>query len=237
MKKYLLFIVEGKNDKKEIQAMIRAACGSSFLDKFVDAYHIHNGDITSEKDSSEKNITAKLNSIVIDWRNGGEQPFQKIPVSDVSRIIHVIDTDGVFVPDYAIVETDDAKVIYEESSIRYNLRDQLVGRNRKKARVILKLLNVSQIDNIPYSIYFASCNMDHLLFNKRNPDPQNKGQNAAIFASKCKAKADLNESIYNADVCALGSFEESWNMIQKGCNSLARHTNLNLFLDSLYIRE
>ena len=52
MKKYILFIVEGKNDKTEIQAILRAGCGKSFSDNFVDAYHVHNGDITTEKDTT-----------------------------------------------------------------------------------------------------------------------------------------------------------------------------------------
>ena len=35
-KKYVLFIVEGKNDQIEIQAMLRAYCAESLKEKYVD---------------------------------------------------------------------------------------------------------------------------------------------------------------------------------------------------------
>ncbi len=233
MKKYLLFIVEGNNDKREIQAILRAATGSAFSENYVDAYHVHGGDLTTEKDSSEKTIIGKLNKIVLAWRNGGEQPYQRIVPSDVKKIIHVIDTDGVFIPEYSILETDDAKVKYCDESICYFDKAFLVGRNRKKARVIKKLLEAKQIDNIPYELFFASCNMDHLLFNEKNPLPNDKGRNAFIFAGKCKCKADLQDSVFSENICASGTYSDSWDMIQLNYNSLARHTNINLLLDAI----
>ncbi len=235
MKKYLLFIVEGKNDKTEIQAILRASCGMSFMENYVDAYHVHGGDITTETDSSEKNIIGKLNKIVVSWRNGGEQPYQKILTSDVKKIIHVIDTDGVFIPESSIIETEDAKVQYFDSAIHYFDRSAIVGRNRKKARVIRRLLELKQVDNIPYELYFASCNMDHLLFNNRNAQPKDKGKDAFLFAGKCKRKEDLFDSIFSPDICSLGNRDDSWNMIQDTYNSLARHTNLNILLDDISV--
>ena len=231
MKKYLLFIVECKNDKTEIQAILRAACGQKFSDYFVDAYHVHNGDITTEDDTSEKTIIGKLNKLVIEWRNGGGQPYQKIAPADVKKIIHIIDTDGAFIPESSLIKSEDAKIQYYEQSIQFYDRGFLIGRNRKKARVIRKLLEIRQIDNIPYELFFVSCNMDHLLFNERNSI--NKGKDASVFASKCKSKEDLQDSIYRYPICATGTVHDSWEMIQRGHNSLARHTNINLLLDAI----
>ena len=233
----MLFIVEGNNDKKEIQAILRGACGQAFTDYFVDAYHVHKGDITTEKDTSEKTIIDKLNKIVIAWRNGGEQPYQKISPSDVSRIVHIVDTDGAFIPESSIVESEDAKPKYYDKSIQYYDRAFLVGRNRKKARVIRKLIETKRIDNIPYEILFTSCNMDHVLFNERNPIRNDKGQNAFLFAGKCKSREDLQESIFNIEICASGTVSDSWNMIQQNHNSLARHSNLNLLLEEIIQTE
>ena len=233
MKKYLFFIVEGKNDKIEIQAILRAAGGEKFLDSYYDTYHVHNGDITTEKDTNEKTIVKKLNEIVIDWRNGRAEPFIRISTADVEKIIHVVDMDGVFIPEDAIVQTDDAKVQYQEKSIRYFSREQIVGRNRKKAKVIRRLIDVKQIDNIPYELFFASCNMDHLLFDARNPFADVKGRNARVFASRCKDKNYLKDSIFAENICANGSYQESWQMIQKDYNSIERHTNMNLMLEDV----
>lgn len=233
MKKYLLFIVEGNNDKKEIQAILRASCGSAFSDHYVDAFHVHNGDITTEKDSSEKNIIKKIEKIIVLWRNGGEQPYQRISPSDVEKIIHIVDTDGVFIPESAVIKTDDEKAKYYDQEIHYFDRDVLVGRNRKKARVLRRLLEVKQIDNIPYELYYVSCNMDHLLFNTRNSQQKDKGRNAFIFAGKCKNKEYLLDSVFKEGVCASGNLDESWTMIQKDYNSLARHTNINILMDGI----
>ena len=233
MKKYLLFFVEGKNDKIEMQALLRAVGGEKFLAGYYDAYHVHNGDITTEKDTNEKTIVKKLNDIVINWRSGRAEPFLKISTADVEKIIHVIDTDGVFIPEDAIVQTDDAKVQYQDKSIQYFSREQIVGRNRKKAKVLRKLIEVKQIDNIPYELFFVSCNMDHLLFDERNLLSDAKGRGARVFASRCKNRSYLNNSIYAESVRAEGNYPDSWNMIQEDYNSLGRHTNLNLILDSI----
>ena len=233
MKKYILFIVEGENDKREIQTILRAACGSSFFDNYVDAYHVHKGDVTTETDTTDKTIIEKLNKIVISWRKGGEHPFQKIPVSDIYRIIQVVDTDGVFVPEHAIVNTDDGKTQYFEKAIHCYNRNLIITRNRKKAKVLGKLLETKRIDNVPYELYFASCNMDHLLFDERNLDPSDKKPYAMRFASKCKNKDDLKECIFAEDICAKVSHADSWIMIQNGYNSLQRHTNLNLLLNAI----
>lgn len=231
MKKYLFFIVEGKNDKIEMQAIIRSSLGSVFLDNYVDSYHVHNGDITTEKDTSDKTIVVKLEKIIVSWRNGKEEPFQKIRPSDVEGIIHVIDTDGVFVPENQIVETEDAKVIYRENEIAFFDRQQIVGRNRKKAKVIKRLLGVNCIDNIPYKLLFASCNMDHLLFDERNSDKKSK--NAFCFARECKERQYLNNSIFAEGIRADGPLDESWEIIQRDNNSLQRHTNINIMLDNI----
>ncbi len=74
-------------------------------------------------------------------------------------------------------------------------------------------------------------NMDHLLFNERNSLPIDKGRNAFIFASKCKDITYLHNSIYADDIRSIGTFAESWNMIQESYNSLARHSNMNILLD------
>lgn len=233
MKKYLLFIVEGKNDRRELQAIIRAACGTTFLDNYVDAYHVHNGDITTEANSSEKTIIKKLNDIVSAWRKGGESPYQKIPTSDVARIIHIIDTDGVFIPESSIIQTDDGKVQYFDQQIHYLDRSIIIGRNRKKAKVIRRLLETKTIDNIPYQVLFASCNMDHVLFNDRNPLPKDKDANSFDFARKCTNALFLQDNVFVKGVCAEGTYHDSWEMIQSGYNSLARHTNLNILLKDL----
>ena len=232
-KKYVLFIVEGKNDQIEIQAMLRAYCANSLQDKYVDIYLPYNGDITFEK--TEKTITGKLTEAVLSWRRGETRlhPFHPVAPSDVAKIVHVIDTDGAFIPESAIIADDVGDVEYKEDCIRCGDRAFIVGRNRKKAKAIRKLLSVPKIDNISYEVFFVSCNMDHVLFGTQNPAAKSKGPNARYFAAHCKHPADLNQSIFGENICFDGPFQESWNFIQLDMNSLNRHTNLNILLENL----
>lgn len=111
-KKYVLFIVEGKNDQIEIQAMLRAYCANSLQDKYVDIYLPYNGDITF--DETEKTITGKLTEAVLSWRRGETRlhPYHPVSPSDVARIVHVIDTDGAYIPEEAIIADDVGDVEY-----------------------------------------------------------------------------------------------------------------------------
>lgn len=232
-KKYVLFIVEGKNDQIEIQAMLRAFCAENLRDKYFDVYLPYNGDITFSE--TEKTIKGKLTEIVLSWRRGETRlhPFHPVSPSDVAKIIHVIDTDGTFIPESAIIEADVGDVQYNDDNIKYGDRSFVVGRNRKKSRAIRTLLTVKTVDNIPYELYFASCNMDHVLFNQRNPKAGAKGPNARIFASRCKRPEDLNQTVFREGVRFDGSLPESWEFIQIDNHSLCRRSNINILLNSL----
>ncbi len=235
MKKYVLFIVEGKNDQIEIQAMLRAYCKNSMQDKYSDIYLPYNGDITF--DESEKTITGKLAEAVLSWRRGETHlhPFHPVLPSDVAKIVHVIDTDGAFIPEDTIIADDVGDVEYNENGIRCGDRAFIVGRNRKKAKIIRKLLSVHRIDNIPYEVFFVSCNMDHVLFGIQNPASKSKAPNARNFAARCKQPDDLNQSVFREGIRFDGSFSESWSFIQLDMNSINRHTNLNLLLKDLSV--
>ncbi len=232
-RKYVLFIVEGKNDQIEIQAMLRAYCANNLKEKYLDTYFPYHGDITF--DETEKTVVGKLNSLVLSWRRAEKpiHPFCPVSPSDVAKIVHVIDTDGAFIPEEAILAGDVGDVEYNDDSIRCIDRAFIVGRNRKKARVIRKLLTVSSIDNIPYTVFFVSCNMDHVLFDTRNPVSKSKGFNARLFASKCKNPEDLEKTIFADNIRYDGTQSDSWGFIQQEYNSLNRHTNLNLLLEDL----
>ncbi len=232
-KKYVLFIVEGKNDQIEIQAMLRAYCAENLKDKYKDIYLPYGGDITFSE--TEKSIKGKLTDMVLSWRKGETRldPFHPVSPSDVARIIHVIDMDGAFIPEGSIVEADVGDIQYDDDTIKCGDRPFVVGRNRKKCKAIRTLLTVKSIDNIPYEVYFASCNMDHVLFNQRNPKAAAKGPNARIFASHCKQPDDLNQSVFNEVVRFDSSLSESWEFIQIGNHSLCRRSNINILLNGL----
>ena len=74
-----------------------------------------------------------------------------------------------------------------------------------------------------------SCNLDHVLYNKRNSSDEEKENDAYAFARKYKD--DIKGFIsymFDSDFSANTNYEESWKYIEEGMNSIERNTNLNL---------
>ena len=232
-KKFILFIVEGLNDKKEIESILHTPFFSECMQKYKPYVKPVNGDITADKNSSENNIKDKVGQIVRDFRKRGV-PYSNIKVSDIYKLVHIVDTDGVFISRTDIVKTDDVSFVYEDECIKSSNPDVVFGRNRKKANILRVLKDVNQIDNIPYELYFVSCNMDHMLFGRINIQSQMKKALADAYVIECKNNPDcIFNSVFNEGISYKCTYEESWREIQIGTNSLKRHTNINLFFSSV----
>lgn len=228
-KKFILFIVEGKNDEREINAILHTSYFSQYREKYNPFFWTKNGDLTTANDVTPKNIVKKLNDIVLNFRRHGV-PFSNISIQDIQEIIQIVDLDGAFIPLDNIVRGEKSSFCYTDDSIITSNVDGARGRNKKKAEILRKLVDIKQIDNIPYSIYFASCNMDHLLFNRIMPTQQEKCTFSYEFQMLCQNHPEeLSNSLFKPDIAASGSFFESWSNIQNDCQSLHRHTNFNLF--------
>lgn len=231
IKKFILFLVEGKNDEREIGAILHSPCFDRYREKYQVVFLPKGGDITAATGVSAKNIQQKLNDILLYFRRNGV-PFSNIKVSEIQEFVQIVDMDGAFIPADHIVRGTSNSFYYTEDSIVTSNVDGAIGRNKKKAEILQKLSEIQQIGNVPYSVYYASCNMDHLLFNKRTPAPNEKTGCAFSFIERCsKDPSILEASIFKQGVMAEGTYGESWTYITQDCNSLQRHTNINLFFD------
>ena len=228
-KKFILFLVEGKNDEREIGAILHTPCFDQFRDKYQIQFLTNGGDVTAAAKVTASNIQGKLNDILLNFRRNGV-PFNNIRVDEIQEFVQIVDMDGAFIPFENIVRGNVRDFDYTSTSIITSNVDGAIGRNRKKADILRKLSEIAQVGNVPYSVYFASCNMDHLLFDKRNPPPNVKTGCAYHFIERCTADPSvLNDSIFKQGIMADGTYDHSWAYIQQGCNSLHRHTNINLF--------
>ena len=189
-----------------------------------------NKDITADYHSSEKKILDELNHLILDFRRRGDT-YSNIKVQDIQRIIHVVDLDAAFIPENNIKKGDTEYYEYYDDSMIVRDVQIAIGRNRKKSSIIKKLVETTQIGNIPYHIYFVSCNMDHLLFNDRMPSRNRKKNNAWIFQEMCKKTPKFLEKILFNERLVSKDYYGSWEEIQKGIHSLQRKTNMNLFLN------
>lgn len=228
-KKFILFIVEGYNDKTELEAILHTPRFTPYLEHYEPYILPKGGDITAETGAAAKNIQKKLNEILLYFRNNGV-PFRNIKVQDIQEVVQIVDLDGAFIPRENIVRGPYSYFYYEDEAIKTSNVDGAIGRNKRKAEILRKLTEVQQVGNVPYSVYFASCNMDHLLFNRRNPPPAAKKSRAFEFKIACDKNPEcLLESIFKRGIMAEGSYAQSWVDIQAGTESLKRRTNINLF--------
>lgn len=228
-RKFILFIVEGDNDKREINAILHTSYFARYLASYEPIIWPTNGDITAASGTTAKNIIKKLNDILLDFRKNGI-PWSNIVPTDIYEIIQIVDLDGTFIPpDNIVLGTDNTFEYYDDYILTSNV-DGAIGRNRKKAEILNKLINIDTIGGVNYSVYFVSCNMDHVLFGNRSLSRQEKSQLSREFQLRCESDHNvLEESLFNPDIAANGSYYDSWYEIQEDTLSLQRYTNFNLF--------
>lgn len=222
-KKIILFIVEGINDKTSL-----ALCLSQLLNDDEIHFEITDGDITTRIGINPMNIAAKVGDIV---KKHSGRVFKQ---SDYWEVVHLIDMDGAFVSDEKVIETDIDDLIYESDKIRCKDVSGIKKRNHQKQEVVNRMLTISKVWTcIPYSVYYFSCNMDHVLHNQANLSRQEKDQYAQMFEDKFIGKPQEFADFFNDEQLFTGkTYVESWEFIRASTNSLKRKTNFYL-----YIRE
>lgn len=83
--------------------------------------------------------------------------------------------------------------------------------------------------SIPYSIYFFSCNLEHVLHGDANVKWEEKDKLASKFALKYRKNPEGFLLFIKDDEFAIKkSYLDSWKYIEEGENSLKRYTNVNL---------
>ena len=219
-KKVLFVIVEGPSDETALGVLL-----NRLFDQNAVYVHIWHGDVTSDIKSTPSNIISKVGNAVKSYAKS--QHYGK---KDFSEILHITDTDGVFIPEHYVIE-DPALTdhLYSETSIQTPCRSHILQRNQLKADNINRLLSCKEIWSIPYSLFYMSSNLDHVLYGRLNCTDEEKEDNAYQFAQKYKD--DLNgflNYIERSDFSVMTGYRESWEFIQEGLHSLERHTNLGI---------
>lgn len=228
-RKVVLILVEGASDKTAL----------GLIEKFYRSrnlkVYITNGDITSNGTTTFTNCTDSLKEIVREFRED-----KKLEKEDISEIIHIIDTDGAFIPDDCIVvDKTLSDFYYTLDCIRANSKKKVKNRNDRKIEIIQKLLATKIIDKtIKYRMFYMSCNLDHILHNEMNLDNTLKVQKAFEFRRKFNNNKSGFIEFFNSSECkANGNYKTTWNFIQQGKNSLKRYNNWWIFLNELEAEE
>ena len=83
--------------------------------------------------------------------------------------------------------------------------------------------------SIPYSVYYMSCNLDHVLYGKLNSSDEDKERDAIAFARKYKDDVPgFIDFMTKSEFSVCDGYKESWKYIQEERHSLERHSNLGI---------
>lgn len=149
------------------------------------------------------------------------------------------DTDGAFIPnDRVIFDPSHRKAFYSTTEIRTCNKPGIEDRNKRKSENLIRLFSTPFIWGIPYSIYYMSCNLDHVLYNTLNTSDDEKENSAFQFALKYKDNIpSFLKYISNSSFSVMKDYTESWKYIMQGNNSLCRHTNLCLCFKDIKLSQ
>lgn len=225
-KKIVLFIVEGITDE------VSLALGfSELMNSDEVRFELTRGDITTRDNIRVDTVAKEIGNIVNGFRG---RIYKK---SDIKRVIHLVDTDGCFINDSNVVEKD-TDINYLEDVIECRNPDQIRQRNKNKTEILNKMIKIQKVcGEIDYSVYFMSCNLEHVLHNNANMTNEQKNNAADSFRANYDGKVEeFSKFFLNEKIAARGDYKESWNYVKEGNNSLKRCTNLNLLIEDVLIK-
>lgn len=109
----------------------------------------------------------------------------------------------------------------------------IIERNKRKGEVLFKLRKTGKINGIPYRIYFNSCNLEHVLYNElKDFTDEEKEILSDDFADKYDGRIEeFIEFISDVNIAVSGTYQKTWDFIEKDKNSLNRYSNMHLIFE------
>lgn len=193
------------------------------------SFQITYGDITSQNGVRTTNIITKITGFITKFLQSSY--FKK---KDILKIVQLVDTDGAFVDESAVVYKDCDKLHYTPTNIETNNVEAILARNEIKSRLLQKISTRDSIFNIPYQVYFFSSNLEHVLHGIQNPSNDEKMELAEKFNDEYDSKPKKFIDFINSKELAVpGNYTDSWNFIMQDLHSLNRFSNFHLFLNEV----
>lgn len=228
-KKIILFIVEGISDEISLSLIMSRLIEKNKLVKFK----VMGGDITTEYNSKPENIQDKLTMKVKAYLS--KYGYKK---SDVIEIVHLLDTDGVYISESLIEEKGKGKIFYAPHRVYSSNKEAIIQRNQQKSKILNKLVQTQNLNGIPYSAYYFSCNLEHVLYNEPNTSDNKKVDLAHEFEEKYYYEPwKFVDFINSREFAYRGRYKHSWEFLKKGNNSLKRKTNFNIFINRIAVKD
>lgn len=221
-RKVVFVIVEGASDETALGIAL-----NQVFDKESVHVHIMHGDITTRAGVNSKNIVAKVGNEVRAYATSNHYK-----ASDFRQIIHIVDTDAAYLADDKALENPEcAELSYQDDGIHTCDVGKVVSRNKQKKANLSRLRSCGNMWGVPYGVYYMSCNLDHVLYGKRNSTDEEKEEDAYTFAKKYKNNVGaFMDFMCKSAFSVKGDFKESWEFIETDMHSIERYTNLSICL-------
>jgi len=243
--KVVLFLVEGLSEIKVLKPIISEiyyridpdidVCFPTIIEDGL----TRGGDITSQYNVRPNNIENEIYKQFLKTFFDHEKLFPK----DIIEIIHIVDTDGVYIPDDHVKakENDEinTKIFYGENEMFTVNIEATLNRNKRKRENMNFLSSLSSIKvkskTIPYSVFYFSSNLDHVLYDNANLDMRSKVEIAGIYIEQLESNPfKFIETLKNTSCAVTGmDYSQSWEFIRQDIHSLHKYTNLSILFDKL----
>lgn len=224
-KKVVLFLVEGSTDSTSLGFVI-----SRLIESADVRFHVLGGDLCYRfrinRQNAAKTIMRPVNSFLQRYR---------LRKGDILKIVHVIDTDGAFIPATRVFHGGNDRVYYGQDKIVTLCDDSMRVRNERKTAAAMALSELDSVEQIPYAIYYFSRNIEHVLHDRTDTlSSAEKRELSERFEDEYAERPSAFVSFVRSQPVAVrGTYEQTWDYIFRDTNSLKRGTNLGLFFSSM----
>lgn len=229
-----MFIVEGQSDAAALEGVL-----SQLLSNEKIRFHVIGADITTKERRGFASVKTLVNDLVKKFMTS-----YRLQVRDLLQVVHLMDTDGAFVPESAILEDKKAAgFVYTTTTITAPRKEDVRSRNVTKSNNMLHLAHMgTTYRKIPYEAYYCSRNLEHVLYDiERDCSTREKLKLADQFDEQYQdAPADFLNFISTVPPAVPASeYAESWAYISKPgeLRSLQRGCNLHILLHKILERR
>lgn len=219
-RKVIIIICEGTTDETALTVFTEIYKDSQV--RFI----VTRGDITTKKyGAANASVLTAVNSIIRE--NMSKYGLKK---GDILRVIHVMDTDGAFIPDDMVWQGASGELSYYKDHIAAGDVVGIRRRNAIKRQSVSILYPKEKIGGIIYGAYYLSRNLEHALHGiDVMLSTDEKVRLAEEFEEKYSEDTDGFKALLSSDELAVpGEYDETWKYIMDGAHSLERHSNLHL---------
>lgn len=217
-KKVVLFLAEGVTDQSALAYTLSRLLRSRSVH-----FALTQGDICCRNGITPDTACRALQGVLNRFLR--ESKFR---LTDILCIIHIIDTDGAFIPPERVIYRQDVRTCYRADGIETAFPDSTRQRNSAKRAAADRLSRLTRVRGVPYTLRFFSRNQEHVLHNKAGSlSCREKRKLAAEFDARYgDCPQAFLDFLLSPEVAVPGPDEASWGFILEGVHSLERYTNL-----------